>query len=54
MFALLLDTRAGQALAPGHQQFVSLGQLPLKQSIKRIGKMNFKRVASCTPLTHAF
>jgi hypothetical protein len=41
MFALLY-TRTGQALAPGHQDVVGLGKLPLTQSIKRVGKMNFK------------
>jgi hypothetical protein len=41
MYALLY-TRAGEALAPGHQDVVGLGKLPLTQSIKRIGKMNFK------------
>jgi hypothetical protein len=52
MFALLLDTRAGQALAPGHQQLVGLGQLPLKQSIKRVAdELQTSRVL---PLTHAF
>jgi hypothetical protein len=41
MYALLY-TRAGEALPPGHQDVVGLGKLPLTQSIKRIGKMNFK------------
>jgi len=50
----LLHSNADEALALRHQKAVSLGQLRLTQSIKRIVEMDLKQAAPGRPLSHAF